>query len=63
MEMYVETNIHLPNELKDFKAAIKGKPIKSYSYRTDKAGFSFLRTLAHTYFKNEPFVEEWRRQL
>ncbi len=63
MEMYVETNIHLPEKFKDFKSMVKGKPVKMYEYRTDKAGFPFLRTLAHTYFKNEPFAEEWRSQL
>lgn len=32
----------------------------SYKYRTDKAGYGFIRQLAHYYFKTPYFPDEWR---
>lgn len=32
----------------------------SYDYRTDKAGYPFLRNLAHIYFKTPYFPDKWR---
>lgn len=31
-----------------------------YTFRTVKAGYSFLITLAQSFYKNEPYPEEWR---
>lgn len=31
-----------------------------YDYRTDKAGYSFLRNLAHIYFQTPYFPDKWR---
>ena len=31
-----------------------------YDYRTDKAGYSFLRNLAHIYFQIPYFPDKWR---
>lgn len=31
-----------------------------YEYRTDKAGYSFLRNLAHIYFQTPNFPDNWR---
>lgn len=59
-EFYVEHGIDLKDDLKEFKSAIQDKPIESIKYRTDEAGFPFLRTLAHIYFENEFFPDEWR---
>ena len=53
----------MPDELSDFTDSIRKKSVKEIQYRTDKAGFPFLRTLAHIYYKNEFFVEEWRMLL
>ena len=59
-EFYVETDIHLKTTLQEFKEDIDSREFDSIEYRTDKAGFPFLRKLAHIYFKNEFFVDEWR---
>lgn len=59
-EFYIETGIELKSTLKEFKKDITGREFHSIEYRTDKAGFPFLRKLAHIYFKNELFVDEWR---
>ena len=59
-EFYVETNIALKETLKEFKEDIESRDFDCIEYRTDKAGFPFLRKLAHIYFKNELFVDEWR---
>lgn len=60
-EFYVETNIDLMPSLAEFGEIMSNKEIEKVDYRTDKAGFPFLRTLAHIYFKNEFFVDEWRK--
>jgi len=62
-EFYVETSIDLKNTLEEFKAAISEREFEEIDYRTDQAGFPFLRKLAHIYYKNELFVDEWRRRL
>lgn len=59
-EFYVESNIKLNETLEDFKSDILKKKIEKIIYRTDEAGFPFLRGLAHVYFQNEFFVDEWR---
>ncbi|WKN43786.1 hypothetical protein [Tunicatimonas pelagia] len=60
-EFYVETNIELMPNLAEFKEVMSKKEIEKIDYRTNEAGFPFLRALAHAYFKNEFFVDEWRR--
>lgn len=60
-EYYIEASIELNKELKKFKETIQNKKIESIEYRTDKVGFPFLRTLAHVYYKNELFPDEWRK--
>ena len=32
----------------------------TYIYRTDKAGYSYLRDLAHIYFRTPYFPDKWR---
>lgn len=60
-EYYVgEHSIALPEDFKEFQKIVKSKFETKHQYRTDKAGFSFLRILAHIYFKNEFFPDEWR---
>lgn len=60
-EYYIEASIDLNKELVKFKESIQNKKIECIEYRTDKMGFPFLRTLAHIYFKNEIFPDEWRK--
>ncbi|MFW0717390.1 hypothetical protein [Pedobacter sp. N23S346] len=62
-EFYVETNLSLKSSFKDFREWMCTKPIEKINYRTDKAGFSYLRTLAHIYYKNEFFPDFWRIML
>lgn len=59
-DMYVETNIKLPEKIADLKKRIQESPKPSMNFRTDNAGFSYLRILANSYFKNEHFPEDWR---
>tara|TARA_R110000796_G_scaffold252627_1_gene388978 strand:+ start:62764 stop:64473 length:1710 start_codon:yes stop_codon:yes gene_type:complete len=60
-EFYVETNIELKDSLNDFKKHMMSKANDSIEFRTDAAGFGFLRLLAHVYYKNEFFPQEWRK--
>lgn len=59
-EYYVECIDSLPEDFEEFKTKVKAKIIAKPNYRTDKQGFSFLRYLTHSYFKNEILPEEWR---
>lgn len=62
-EYYVDSIHKVPDSFEEFKKLVKEKPFEEIDYRTDKAGFPYLRTLAHKYFKNEIFPDEWRRKL
>lgn len=57
---YVECSISLPESLDGLVEKLKKKPKESYTFRTQKAGFPFLLTLASIYFKNERFPSMWR---
>jgi len=59
-EFYIEHGIELKDSVIDFKSMIQNKPIENINYRTDRAGFPFLRILAHIYYENEFFPNEWR---
>lgn len=59
-EYYVECYDDLPDDFEDFKKTVKNKKHDTLSYITDALGFPFLRILAHTFFKNEIFPNEWR---
>lgn len=60
-EMHVEASLKLPEEFEEFKKAVLAKPDETKIYKTDLAGLSCLRTLAHIYYENEYFVDEWRK--
>lgn len=62
-EYYVDCMEKLPEDFEEFKARVKTKILPNQEYRTDNAGFSFLRYLAHSYFKNEILPEEWRNMI
>lgn len=53
----------LKNEsnFEDFKKSVHEKIEPLPKYRTDAMGFSFIRYLAHSYYKNELLPEEWRQ--
>lgn len=45
----------------EFKERLNNKKTEfEYEYRTDKAGYSFLRDLAHIYFQTPFFPDKWR---
>jgi len=59
-EYYIDASIDLKPSLNEFRTEMSAKEYDSIEYRTDAAGFPFLRKLAHIYFKNELFADEWR---
>jgi len=62
-EYYVDSFQKVPDNFEEFKKQVKDKTFEEIEYRTDKAGFPYLRTLAHKYFKNEIFPDEWRNKI
>lgn len=50
-----------PLSFEDFKTKVESRKKEfEYDYRTDKAGYSFLRDLAHIYFETPYFPDKWR---
>ena len=46
---------------KEFKEKVEKRKYEFiYEYRTDKAGYHFLKDLAHHYFKTPYFPDKWR---
>ncbi len=62
-EYYIEGPFSQLSTFEDFKTKTKSKGFDKINYRTDEAGFPFLRILAHKYFKNEIFPNEWREMI
>ncbi|MCZ4696415.1 hypothetical protein DWB61_17255 [Ancylomarina euxinus] len=62
-EYYIDSFQAVPDSFDEFKEKVKEKEYEKMEYRTDKAGFPFLRTLAHKYYKNEIFPDEWRKKI
>lgn len=62
-EFYVETGIVFPQTPNEYFKILNSIPVDLTTYRTDKAGFSFLRILAHFYYKTEFFPADWRVSL
>ena len=59
-EFYVETGIAFPLSPNEHFETLNSISVKLLPFRTDKAGFPFLRTLAHLYHKTEFFPADWR---
>lgn len=55
-EMSVQTNVKLPKTLEEFRSSYY-KPYDSIAYRTDVAGFFYLRILAHKYYETDLFPD------
>ena len=55
-ELSVETNLKLPDTLEEFRDGYK-KKFSSIAYRTDLAGYGFLRLLAHKYYETDLFPD------
>lgn len=62
-EYYIEGPFSQANSFEDLKEKTMTRVFDKINYRTDEAGFPFLRILAHKYFKNEIFPNEWRELL
>lgn len=60
-ELSVETNIKLPPTLEEFRMKYR-KKYDSIKYRTDTAGYNFLRILAHKYYETDFFPDFLDRQ-
>ncbi|WP_126651537.1 hypothetical protein [Chryseobacterium aureum] len=60
-EYFVDSIYKLPEDFDEFKKDRYSKVLPPFQYRTDKAGLSCIRYLAHSYYKNEILPEEWRR--
>ena len=59
--MYVEHSIALPENAEDFRKAVKAKQLLDIPFRTEAAGFPFLRTLSNLVYKNDVFPYQWRK--
>ena len=55
-EMAVQTDIKLPESIDDFHDSFM-KKYTSMKYRTDVAGYGFLRLLAHKYYETDLFPD------
>lgn len=55
-ELSVQTNLELPDSVIEFREKFR-KPYNSISYRTDKAGYFYLRILAHIYYQTDLFPD------
>lgn len=55
-ELSVETNIKLPETVKESQKSYK-KKYSSIDYRTDKVNYGFLRVLAHKYYETDFFPD------
>lgn len=62
-EMFVETDIPLPEKFEELRALLKAKGYADIHYRTDDAGLPFLRSLPTIFYKNDIFPNEWRSLL
>jgi len=60
-DYHVECIEPLPEKYEDFRKKVLDYKVDEIAYRTDIAGFSYLRYLAHSYFKNELVPDEWRK--
>lgn len=58
--VYSVTSIPLAVDLSAFKQYIKEQPEEKMDFRTDAAGFRFLKYLAALYYRNDIFPDEWR---
>ncbi|MDB5282800.1 MAG: hypothetical protein JWO06_1875 [Bacteroidota bacterium] len=61
---YVEAFVEgFPATLKEYRDKLINSKADQIAFRTDAAGFPFLRLLAHLYYKNELTPFEWRKWL
>lgn len=56
LSVQTETEFQLPESTEEFRRSFN-KPYNSIEYRTDKAGFFYLRILAHIYYQTDFFPD------
>lgn len=60
-EISLYKNLHENLSFKDFKEELmRRKEEFTYTYRTDEAGYAYLKDLAHIYFRTPYFPDKWR---
>ncbi len=59
-EYDIEFSVKLPLTLQEYKENLNKKKAEKALFRTEKAGYGFLMTLARSFYKNEPFPDDWR---
>ncbi|MEA5426575.1 hypothetical protein [Arcicella lustrica] len=59
-EYDIEFSVKLPSTLQEYKEKLNKKKAEKVLFRTEKAGYGFLITLARSFYKNEPFPDNWR---
>ncbi|MBE9461910.1 hypothetical protein ACFP1I_23260 [Dyadobacter subterraneus] len=62
-EFHIESSIEYPKTAQEYRDSSKNENLSPLVYRTDKAGFPFLRTLAHVYYKSEFFPADVKATL
>lgn len=60
-EYYAETSISLPVSFEDFKNKTRNKDRNPVVFKTNTAGYGFLKISAHSFYRSEPFPFEWRQ--
>lgn len=59
-EYNIEIIVDLPKTMSEFKEKLLTKNVTATIFKTETMGYSFLLTLARSFYKNEPFPEGWR---
>lgn len=62
-EYHIEMLDDMGTDFDNFVGRFVDLKVTLAEYRTDRSGYSFVRYLAHSYFKNELLPEEWRIHL
>jgi hypothetical protein len=59
-EYNIEFKVDLPNTIKEFRQQLIDKKYNTPVFITEQSGYSFLVILAQSFYKNEPFPDDWR---
>ncbi len=59
-EYWVDCGIKLPEDFEEFRKEIMSTPLDNHKFKTEEQKLGLLKFLAQSFYKNEPFPEEWR---
>ena len=62
-EYNIELMVDLPKTMNEFKEKLIAKKGEKSMFKTETLGYGFLLILARSFYKNEPFPDDWRRWL